>query len=194
MRRTHFNANAVGGFPDALPDNSWRPPTLNYPGNHGGLRADLGAPNRTTRRNPFGVFYSGSAIKMRDITDGSSNTFFVGERNMFCGAGTWLGARNPTGNGTHGNDYHLARIKIPLNFPLNGGNDNCTDGFSSAYESGAFFLFGDGKVKFISENINSDNLGLTDNNNEVNWPPSNTNLGVYQRLGMRKDGLPVGDF
>ena len=195
MRRTHFNGAANG------PTNNWRPPNLNYPGNHGGLAGDLRVPDNTTDRHPFGIFYNGSRIKMRDITDGSSNTFFVGERNHFCGAGSWLGARNPDGNGTHGNDYHLARIRIPLNHPLNSGNDNCTDGFSSAHEGGGFFLMGDGAVKFISENIDFNNAGAPErNSNGVNWPndvgglAGAANLGIYQRLGMRRDGQTIGEF
>lgn len=74
MRRTHFNGGANG------PTNSWRPPTLNYPGNHGGLAGDLRVPDDTTDRHPFGLLYTGSSVKMRDIIDGSSNTFLVGER------------------------------------------------------------------------------------------------------------------
>ncbi|MFG0297536.1 MAG: DUF1559 domain-containing protein [Maioricimonas sp. JB045] len=195
MRRTHFNGDAIG------PDNSWRPPTLNYPGNHGGLAGDLRVPDDTTDRHPQGLFFTGSAVKMRDITDGSSNTFMVGEREYRCGAGSWLGARNPDGNGTHGNDYHLARIRMPINDPVNTGNDRCTDGFSSAHEGGAFFLMADGSVRFVSENIDFNTAGAPERNsngivwmNDVGGTAGVNNLGTYQRLGMSWDGLPVSDF
>lgn len=195
MVRTHFNGLANG------PDNSWRPPTLNYPGNHGGIAGDLRVPDDTTDRHPYGILYTGSAVKMRDIIDGSSNTFLVGEREYRCGAGTWLGARNPDGNGTHGNDYHLARLRMPINDPINTGNDRCTDGFSSAHEGGAFFLMADGGVRFISENIDFNNAGAPErDSNGIIWPGDVggaggvNNLGTYQRLGMRQDGLPVSDF
>ncbi|QDU40709.1 putative major pilin subunit [Maioricimonas rarisocia] len=195
MRRTHFNGGGNG------PTNSWRPPTLNYPGNQGGLAGDLRVPDDTTDRHPFGILYTGSRIKMRDITDGSSNTFVVGERAFRCGAGSWLGARNPDGNGTHGNDYHLARIRIPLNDPVNTGNDRCTDGFSSAHEGGAFFLMGDGAVRFVSENIDFNNAGAPErNSNGIAWmgdvggAAGVNNLGTYQRLGMYRDGLTVSEF
>ncbi|QDU40710.1 putative major pilin subunit [Maioricimonas rarisocia] len=196
MRRRHFNGDANPG-----PNNSWRPPTLNYPGNHGGVAADLRVPNTTTDRQPFGILYNGSRVKMRDITDGSSNTFMVGERAYRCGAGSWMGARNPNGNGTHGNDYHVARVRIPLNDPISAGQDRCTDGFSSAHEGGAFFLMGDGAVRFISENIDFNNAGAPErNSNAIRWQqdvggPNGVNtLGTYQRLGMRRDGLPVSEF
>lgn len=82
--------------------NSWRPPTLNDPGNDGGVAADLRVPDTTTDRKPFGILYTGSRMKMRDITDGSSNIFMVAGRAFRCGAGSWVGARNPNGNGTSG--------------------------------------------------------------------------------------------
>jgi prepilin-type N-terminal cleavage/methylation domain-containing protein len=195
VSRSDFSATA--GVPA-----SWDPPTLSYPGNHGGLAADLAVPDHTTDRQPFGIFYTGSSVKFRDMTDGSSNTFLVGERTLFCQSGSWIGARNPAGNGTRGNDFHLARIRIPLNYPLNGGNDECTDGFSSAHAGGGFFLFGDGKVNFVSENIHFNIACAPERNgNAINWTNDITNngcavmdLGIYQRLGMRRDGLPVGDF
>lgn len=195
MRRTHFNGAANG------PTNNWRPPTLNYPGNHGGVAGDLAVPQDTPDRKPFGILYTGSRIKPRDITDGTSNTFMVGERAFRCGAGSWLGARNPRGNGTHGNDYHLARVRIPLNDPANNGNDRCTDGFSSAHEGGAFFLMADGAVRFISENIDFNNAGAPERNgNGIRWmadvggAAGANNLGTYQRLGMCRDSLTLGQF
>jgi len=195
MRRDDFDGLAAIGA-------AWRPPTLNYPGSTGGISGDMRAPRQLNHRHPMGVFYTGSDIRFRDLTDGSSNIFFVGERKMFCGAGSWLGARNPDGNGTQGNDYHLARVRIPLNHPINTGNDECTDGFSSAHEGGGFFLFGDGRVKFVSENIDFNNAGAPEDNNQgINWPAAiisagftPNDVGIYQRLGMRRDGLPVGEF
>jgi hypothetical protein len=46
-------------------------------------------------------------------------------------------------------------------------------GFSSVHAGGAFFIFGDGHVKFI--------------NNAVNYV-------TYCRLGDKADGNPLGDY
>ncbi len=195
MRRDSFDG-------DAMVPNTWRPPTSNYPGSTGEIAGDVRAPRQLNHRPPRGIFYTGSKINFRDITDGSSNTFAVGERNNRCGAGTWMGNRNPDGNGTEGNDYVLARVRMPLNDPINTGNDNCTDGFSSAHTGGGQFLLCDGSVRFISENIDSNIAGAPERDDQaVDWPADVTtgtftvnDVGIYQRLGMRNDGLVVSEF
>lgn len=191
MRRTHFNGLAGAG-------GGWRPPTLNYPGSTGEPSGDLRAPRRLNHRRCAGILFTGSRVRFRDITDGTSNTFLVGEREERCGAGSWLGARNPDGNGTHGNDYHLARVRMPLNDPVNSSDDRCTDGFSSKHVGGAQFLFCDGSVHFISENIHFSNAGAPERNDQgINWPSDVSSpgaVGVYQKLGMRFDGQVIGEF
>jgi prepilin-type N-terminal cleavage/methylation domain-containing protein len=190
MVRTHFNGlSAIG--------NGWRPPTLNYPGSTGDPAGDLRAPRQQNHREPRGIFYNGSKVKFRDVNDGTSNTFMVGEREKRCGSGVWMGSRNPDGNGTHGNDYHIARVRMVLNDPVSTGNDNCTDGFSSVHVGGAHFLLVDGAVKFISENIDHNNAGVAENNDQgVNLGGvANVELfGTYQRLGMKDDDLVLGEF
>ena len=177
---------------------NWRPPTLNYPGSNGDPAGDVRAPRQTNHRPPKGIFFTLSTIKLRDILDGASNTVLVGEREERCGAGSWIGNRNPDGNGTHGNDYCLARMRPPLNDPINTGSNNCTDGFSSQHEGGAHFLLGDGAVRFVSENIHHDLQGIPNRADQgVNWTADAINpnaIGIYQRLGMRDDRIPVGDF
>ena len=55
--------------------------------------------------------------------------------------------------------------------------------FSSKHQGGANFAMCDGRVLFISEKIDSK---LVDENN--------TTLGTYQKLSIRNDGQPVGEF
>ena len=193
MRRNHFDGN---GFPNG---GTFRPPTSNYIGVCG--YKDVNRPNNYNTNDNDGVLFNRSRINFRDITDGTANTFAVGERDKRCGAGSWIGNRNPGGGGTHGADYQFGRISVPLNDPSNAGTQRCTDGFSSKHEGGGQFLMCDGAVKFISENIDSRNISDTSigwrnhgqTNNRIN-AAQYAQMGVYQLLGIRNDGRVVGDF
>lgn len=143
-----------------------------------------------------GIMYRGSSNKMADITDGTSNTFMLGERNYRCAQGAWVGNRNVPGSGPQGCDYTLGRISVPLNSPNNNTN-HCTEGFASQHPGGALFAYADGSVHFISETIKYKNAGVNGQNYHNNdaLPTYNSkNLGIYQRLGIRNDGQPIGDY
>ncbi len=105
--------------------------------------------------NNDGVLFRNSSVKFRDITDGLSNTFAVGEREEFCKAAAWVGNRNPTGSGWKGPDYttgHTGEGRV-INGTTTASNDTCTESFSSKHTGGAQFVLADGSVKFVSENI-----------------------------------------
>ncbi|UUO06772.1 DUF1559 domain-containing protein [Blastopirellula sp. J2-11] len=123
---------------------------------------------------PTGAFYDNSRIKFRDIRDGLTNTFLIGERSTITHPdpldvkyGTiWIGGRIQT-------EYYLnnAIVSTTLAYKLNGvpGHHNLT----SAHPGGAQFLFGDGSSHFISDTIN---------------PVS------YQNLGSIAEGNVVGEY
>lgn len=196
MVRNNFGGGSSGTT------NNWRPPTLNYPGMIG--IAQIRVPNHKNDRRPRGTFYSGDCVKMRDYTDGTSNTILCGEREKAAGAGSWIGNRNPNGEGPHGNDYVLGTAWTPINY---GGTDMYLKrmGFSSKHEGGAQFLFGDGTVRFLSENIHHDlqqngncctnGRPRTDNTAAFNADFTDfSRIGIYQRLALRDDDLTVGEF
>ncbi|MEI6241205.1 MAG: DUF1559 domain-containing protein, partial [Planctomycetia bacterium] len=174
----------------------------NYVGNYGVPPAGTwnGIAGQRTGQplpNTHGVLYHGSAIRTKDITDGTSKTFLVGEistqQRGYNGDGDFM---NMQGAGIWPalpqqlkvDDYVLRQCDAahPLNsqFPddwilnANGGIDDC-DGFGSRHPGGAQFVMCDGAVRFISENIQS----------------ATSPLGTYQRLSHRADGLAItGDY
>ena len=126
------------------------------------------------------------------MSDGSSNTFLVGERHFACSSGLWAGVRNDGGPGPRGINYVLGRVSIPLNYTaVPTGNNSCCEGFNSLHVGGAQFLMGDGSVRFISENIqfNNSNANVGDNKNPANFNFNVNNLGLYQKLGLMNDGV-----
>src|SRR5262249_1470770 len=136
------------------------PSASTYVGNRGTI--DEGCPSVTTspwtpdeaRCATNGVFFGNSHISNKQITDGTSKTFMVGERERFCMAATWIGARNTVnGSETHSSHWTLAHAFDPLNNPHTLYYNTCTEGFASAHPGGAFFGFCDGSVHFISDDI-----------------------------------------
>jgi prepilin-type N-terminal cleavage/methylation domain-containing protein/prepilin-type processing-associated H-X9-DG protein len=133
-------------------------------------------------------------INFGAVRDGTSNTIFMGEVLEEChdhlDGGWWR--TNAIGNGE-------ASTSCPINifttcvgsqqeaankgYPYNGitsmpdctpkSNWNLSWGFRSRHPQGCQFVFGDGSVHFISQNVN---------------------YATYQRLGGRRDGLPIGDY
>ncbi|MEW4562721.1 DUF1559 domain-containing protein [Bremerella sp. JC770] len=140
-----------------------------------------------------GILYRGSSHRFADITDGTSNTFLLGERNFRCAQGAWVGNRNMNGSGPEGADFTHGRISRPLNDPQNG-TDECVEGFSSQHPGGALFAYADGSVHFISDtiNYNNDSVDGDATQNDTNPPALDfADLGIYQRLGIRNDGQPI---
>ena len=186
----HFNGDGLPG----TPGDNWRAPTANYVAICG--LYDVCVPNSNGDDGNTGILFSNSKIKFKDITDGTSTTLLIGERCDFQASATWIGNRNPAGSGQQGNDYTLGKVSQPINVTLNI-TGQAAESFSSRHRGGAQFLFGDGAVRFLSENINYAN-GNNGNTNDcetgIDALVNPGQLGTYQRLGCRRDNQTVDNF
>ena len=103
-----------------------------------------------------GLFQYGttSVKKFRDITDGTSNTAVVGEISWGDRNGNPTRYRPWTRGGSSGGSGYMAPAK---NFAqqINGDDTSLFNdmNFGSNHPGGAQFLYGDGTVAFISENV-----------------------------------------
>jgi prepilin-type N-terminal cleavage/methylation domain-containing protein/prepilin-type processing-associated H-X9-DG protein len=159
--------------------------------------------------NGSGVFIDNNAtprivtpIGIGDITDGTSNTLMVGERASTVvqsgaasgctpvtpvarSAALWAGYQGWPTTGAPTDEWaflctHLyqentgdAFTGCTLNQPLQAPSSN--------HPGGVQYVFCDGSVQFI--------------NNNINWTPSGTTpIGTLNRLAERNDGLPIGNY
>jgi prepilin-type processing-associated H-X9-DG protein len=167
----------------------------------------------TERCANTGIFFGNSSIAIKQIADGTSKTFMIGERDKFCLAATWIGVRNPYGPDSWSSNWAMAHVWYKLNYPLTGAHDTCTETFSSAHPGGAFFAFCDGSVTFIKDDIESDPLDINTpggvNNKNCYASPNTTAgtpcktqapgpkyIGIYQKLAWRNDQMVIdgGDY
>jgi prepilin-type N-terminal cleavage/methylation domain-containing protein/prepilin-type processing-associated H-X9-DG protein len=95
-----------------------------------------------------GIFFHNSRIAFKHIVDGLSKTFIVGERSSHLGSSTWVGVV-PEG------EEAIARIVGSGDLPPNPASIDSghLDDFSSFHPSGTHFLFADGAVTLIGDDI-----------------------------------------
>lgn len=139
-----------------------------------------------------GILYVNSKSRMRDIVDGVSSTFLVGEsKYMLTLAGStstysvgWASSIRNGSSSSVPNTASLAAASESINSrTLTGGtkpqgsdpDTRNTAGhlFGSLHTGGCHMLLADGSVHFLSEHIS---------------------LDVYHNLGIRNDGKVVGEF
>ena len=110
-----------------------------------------------------GIMYNKSKTKFKDITDGSSKTFLIGEMSWdIGGTRVWICGSNSTAH-----CYSGYNLRFPLNSArwLDPNNDNVTItpehndiSFGSLHPGGCHFGMADGSVRFVSESTDLDVL------------------------------------
>ncbi len=127
-------------------------------------------------KQPDGVIYATSRTRVEDVTDGLSSTFLVAETRDQ-NAAVWIDGGTASLTSRRYDDSNppsYAADQISLNshpyYESAGQGIDCLWGPSSFHSGGGFHLFGDGGVRFISQNIN---------------------FAIYDCLTTRADGIPV---
>jgi prepilin-type N-terminal cleavage/methylation domain-containing protein/prepilin-type processing-associated H-X9-DG protein len=180
LMQSGFGCNlrtVVGAFPAGQgldPDNDGEDPF-----DRKNPRSDTGNPAQISGIFGRGLFAPWAA-KIRDVTDGTSNTIMMGEIRPTCQTfsvwgwawpeSLWYATTAPINLNTCPGTANYGSTPCHNN---NGNNWNAAYGFKSLHTGGAQFLLCDGSVRFISENL--DRL-------------------TYARLGDRHDGGVVGEF
>ena len=148
----------------------------NYSGNYGskpiGRWADLdylpgqaASPNGARVRSN-GLFWGNSFRRIRDITDGTSNTLMVGEKSVIGRSGLWMGVRS---------NFHESDAVSDTSWA--SGLNLSDTGFSSRHPGGVQFVLCDGSVRFISEKVASSPQG-----------------SIFQALGTCNGGEVIGEY
>jgi len=147
----------------------------NYAACHNDVEAPIDVNNK-------GVFFLNSHLRSEDISDGTANTLYVGEKRLADAALGWAsGTRDTLRNtGTPLNKtvslagFFPAEEEDPVGLEPAGpsaapAGKSLTQvgGFGSNHAGGANFNFGDGSVRFVKNSINAQ---------------------VYRYLGNRADG------
>jgi prepilin-type N-terminal cleavage/methylation domain-containing protein/prepilin-type processing-associated H-X9-DG protein len=142
-----------------------------------------------------GMFMRNHSFRLRDLTDGTSNQFMVGERDsvrdhyaaVFYAISKGANNANPTVSAPGNNPFTpngyfgvYGAATTPLNSIVPHSSAN--SGFSSQHTGGVNFVLADGSVRFVSENIHQVLQQAT------------VGRGLLQRLLARGDGQVLDEF
>jgi hypothetical protein len=116
-----------------------------------------------------GLFFHNSEVKYRDVRDGLSHTFAVGERSSALDFSTWVGA---PANDECGPGMVLGSAIYPPN-SLGFAENPDPHNFSSKHSKGTNFCLGDGSVRLVDQLID---------------------VSVYKALCTRASGDSIGDY
>jgi prepilin-type N-terminal cleavage/methylation domain-containing protein len=161
--------------------------------------APVGQPPSAFTLAARGMFYyEAMVVRFPMVTDGLSSTIMAGEITLRDGNtpqqagggrdwnGIWYGSWFAANSTPHGaNILSFQRVgERAMNVPRNAGDQPQRQGFHSWHSRGAHFLFGDGAVHYLSENI--DHTATT--YAAYTGGSGSARLGAYQRLFCRDCG------
>jgi prepilin-type N-terminal cleavage/methylation domain-containing protein/prepilin-type processing-associated H-X9-DG protein len=155
------------------------PAKSNYIGNHGTRFVTRLQRSQDYLMDSFGMLFPDSKLQEAHVSDGTTNTILAGERSSRDWAGVWIGVRNDSSDSDTGLRQNLGISDVPIN----ARGDGPRRGFSSEHPGGALFVFVDGHVDFLDEQIEFNQAGATSKD-----PVEKKQMGLYQRLLRRNDG------
>ncbi|MEP3479637.1 MAG: DUF1559 domain-containing protein [Fuerstiella sp.] len=173
---------------DAAGDNALQLATSNYVASNRGI---TGGSNTVTSQSSdanIGIFYGDSKTRIRDVTDGTSNTLLIGERAwqyqgsngfvnadaalLFMAGGETSGSGSCIGSGCGFTDA-VSTTSRGVNVDDPSTTTHQQGNYSSLHTGGAQFVLADGSVRFLSENMD---------------------LVTFANLGAIRDGQVLGEF
>jgi len=146
-------------------------PTANYVGSFGTEGAEdlcIAAPFPASQCLGDGMFSHNSKIRIADISDGTSNTILLGEHKSdrtLDWHSTWVGL-------VPGGEEATARFLGVSDHTPNHPTAHIDD-FSSWHTGGVHLLFGDGRVRFLTQSVD---------------------LGIFRAITTRAGSEVMGDF
>ena len=177
--RSDYAANGGDTYTD--PSTAWNNPWTSYPVNYaagpsdlaGGLTAKAVAHFGDIAAVANGIVYTGSLVKMSDVTDGASRTYLLGEKTIdpdYYATGL-DGGDNESAMAGDNQDISRWTTNSAYYWP-------CQDtpgvayavAFGSAHAVGLQMAFCDGAVQMINYSIDHE---------------------THRRLGKRNDGTPI---
>lgn len=130
-----------------------------------------GSDSQTNVTDADGTFFLNSSIRLRDITDGTTNTIGIGECvNDFDAFKDHFYIGSTSVGGWDGAPREYSEYVASTDVPMNTTNEVA---FGSLHTGGAHFMLLDGSVRFLSENMSRQ---------------------IYSYLGSRADGEVIGEF
>ncbi|MCH7989092.1 MAG: DUF1559 domain-containing protein [Planctomycetes bacterium] len=198
-RNTADNCTQPGAI--CNPGQAWS----SYHGAAGSYRAQTGTTNRLRGNGSFRRLRAGRPSnfirRFSNLTDGASATIMFGESSMvFHNSGRLYGSSSSQDNDASGSHNLMKTGEDKMNPPRSAPSVQRRYAFGSLHPGGAHFLFGDGRVKFISESI--EHTARTweqpgDNNknayDKLGNPPGE-DYGIYQRLFSIADNNEIGAY